>query len=74
MAGYEIFELKTVVSKLEHGREASWEIVLEEELVELADGFDAGGEAAVDQGAVLGDDLAAEGDSVEVVCVDGDEL
>jgi hypothetical protein len=33
---------------LEHGREATWKIVLEEELIELADGFDAGGKAAVD--------------------------
>lgn len=49
-------------------------MVLEEELVELADGFDAGWKAAVDQVSVLGDDLAAQRDSVKVVCVDGDEL
>lgn len=42
--------------------------------MELADGLDTGGEAGVNHVAVLGDDLAAEGDSVEVFRVDGDEL
>lgn len=42
--------------------------------MELADGLDAGGEAGVNHVAVLGDDLVAEGDSVEVFRVDGDEL
>lgn len=48
LAGHEILELAALVLELEHGREATWEMVLEEELVELVDGFDAGGEAAVD--------------------------
>lgn len=48
LAGHEIFELPALISELEHGWEASWEMVVEEEVVKLADGFDAGWEAAVD--------------------------
>lgn len=74
LAGYEILEPTALIPELEHGWEATWEMVLEEELVELADGFDAGGKTAVDQVTMLGDDPSAQRDSVKVVCVDGDEL
>lgn len=74
LAGHKILEPKALIPELEHGWEASWEIVLEQELVELVDGFDTGGKTAVDQGTMLGDDLAPQRDSVKVVCVDGDEL
>lgn len=63
-----------LVPEPEHGREAGRQIVSEEELVELADGLDASWETRVHHVAVLGDELAAEGDSVEIFRVDGDEL
>lgn len=42
--------------------------------MQLADGLEARGEAGVNHVAVLGDELPAEGDSVEILRVDGDEL
>lgn len=66
--------MPALVTEPEHGWEAGREVISEEKLVELADGFDAGGETGVNHVAVLGDDLAAEGDSVEVFRVDCDEL
>jgi hypothetical protein len=74
LTGHKVLKLSALVPEPEHGREAGREIVPQEELVELADGFDTCREATVDHVAVLGDELAAQGDSVEVIRVDGDEL
>lgn len=56
------------------GRVASGEVVKHEVGVELADGGPAGACAAVDGGAVVGEEGPAEGDAGEVVGVYGDEL